>query len=328
MFKLIPLKELFTPVYGVNLELIHLEECNKNDDNSIMFVSRTESNNGISAYVKRLLDIKPNPAHTISVAVSGSVLSSFYQSDEYYSGRDLYYLVPKIKMSKEEMIFYAFCIKANKYKYNYGRAANRTLRDIPIPAKMPADFRNISLNKIPIPSSQRLLNKDIELKIENWKSFQLKKILKVTLGKPIHKNNIKEFSKNIKSNHIAYVTRTAENNGVELYVDKNQVPLNKIGKGNAITLGAEGFKAFYQKDDFITGNKINILRNDKLNLYNALFLSAILNLEINKKFGYGRGLVKSRIEKLSTKLPVNKNGEPDFELMENFIKSLPYSSSI
>ena len=182
MFKLIPLKELFTPIYGVNLELIHLEECNKNDDNSIRFVSRTESNNGISAYVKRLLDIKPNPAHTISVAVSGSVLSSFYQSDEYYSGRDLYYLIPKKKMSKEEMMFYAFCIKANKYKYNYGRAANKTLKDLLLPDEVPSDFRNISLNKIPIPSLQRLLNKDIELKIENWQSFQLKELFDITGG--------------------------------------------------------------------------------------------------------------------------------------------------
>ena len=156
MIKLIPIKELFTPVYGVDLELIHLEECNKNDADRIRFVSRTENNNGVSAYVKRIINVKPNPAHTISVAVSGSVLSSFYQADEYYSGRDLYYLIPKKKMSKEEMMFYAFCIKANKYKYNYGRGANRTLKDIVIPAEMPADFRNISLNKIPIPSSKRL----------------------------------------------------------------------------------------------------------------------------------------------------------------------------
>ena len=126
MNKLTPLKELFTPVYGVNLELVNVEECEKKDLNSIRFVSRTELNNGISAYVKSMVEVPPNPAHTISVAVSGSVLSSFYQDKEYYSGRDLYYLLPNKKMSKEEMIFYALCIKANKYKYNYGRAANKT----------------------------------------------------------------------------------------------------------------------------------------------------------------------------------------------------------
>jgi len=103
MSTLIPLKELFEPIYGVNLELVHLEECNKNDSESIAFISRTEHNNGISAYVKRLSNIHPNPAHTISVAVSGSVLACFYQPNEYYSGRDLYYLIPKRKMSKEEM---------------------------------------------------------------------------------------------------------------------------------------------------------------------------------------------------------------------------------
>jgi hypothetical protein len=36
-----------------------------------------------------------------------------------------------------EMIFYAQCISANRYKYNYGRQANKTLKDIMIPMEMP-----------------------------------------------------------------------------------------------------------------------------------------------------------------------------------------------
>jgi len=68
------------------------------------------------------------------------------------------------------------------------------------------------------------------------------------------------------------------------------------------------------------------LRNDKLNLLNALFLNVILNLEIEKKFGYGRGLVKFRLENLNIKLPVDKDGKPDWQFMEDYIKSLPYSN--
>src|SRR3989338_4157027 len=159
MNKLIPLKELFTPMYGINLELVNVEECSKNDYSSIRFVSRTEINNGVSAYVRRMVEVPPNPAHTISVAVSGSVLSSFYQDKEYYSGRDLYYLLPKRKMNKEEMIFYSLCIKANKYKYNYGRAANKTLKYILLPVEMPADFKKITLDKISVPSDKIILEK-------------------------------------------------------------------------------------------------------------------------------------------------------------------------
>jgi len=318
MPKLIPLKELFEPIYGVNLELIHLEECNKNDYESIRFVSRTENNNGVSAHVKKIIDITPNPAHTISVAVSGSVLSSFYQDDEYYSGRDLYYLVPKIKMSKEEMIFYAFCIKANKYKYNYGRAANRTLQDIPIPTEMPVDFRNISLKKIPIPSSQRLLNKDIELKIENWKSFRLKELFDITGSKTTPLLELEEYGKG----KYPYVTTQATNNGVEGFYDYYTEEGNMLTVDSAVL----GYCS-YQPLAFSASDHVEkLIPKFSMNKYVALFISTIINAE-QYRYNYGRKCSQERMKKSHIKLP-SKNGEPDFEFMESYIKSLPYSSSI
>ena len=143
MKKLVKVEELFDVRYGINLELVHLEQCENDDPEAIFFVSRTEKNNGVSAIVRQEDDIKPNPAHTISVAGSGSVLSSFYQKFPYYSGRDLYILVPKKEFSVIEMLFYAYCLQLNKYKYNYGRQANKTIKDLLIPASMPEKFNDI-----------------------------------------------------------------------------------------------------------------------------------------------------------------------------------------
>jgi len=167
-------------------------------------------------------------------------------------------------------------------------------------------------------------NKKVQLNIDKWKTFQVGEIFDITLGKPIHKNSIKKFSLTKRKNFTPYVTRTTKNNGIELYVDDTIIPENKFIDGNAITIGAEGFKAFYQKDKFITGNKVNILRNRNLNLEVSLFINSILNLEIEKKFGYGRGLVKSRLEKLYIKLPVDSNNNPDWNFMKEFIISLDY----
>jgi len=167
-------------------------------------------------------------------------------------------------------------------------------------------------------------NKKIKLNIDEWKSFQVGDIFDISLGKPIHKNSIKSFSLTKKNNFTPYVTRTTKNNGIEFYVDNTVIPNNKFIEGNAITIGAEGFKAFYQKDKFITGNKVNILRNENLNLEVALFINSILNLEIEKKFGYGRGLVKSRLEKLNIKLPVDGKNNPNWKFMKEFIISLDY----
>ncbi len=145
MNTLIKISDLFQVVYGVNLELVNLDQCDYTDTDAIYFVSRTDNNNGVSSIVRKQLDIEPNPAHTISVAGGGSVLSSFYQHAPYYSGRDLYYLLPKKELSITEMLFYAHAISLNKYKYNYGRQANKTLKSILIPSKMPIEFEAIYL---------------------------------------------------------------------------------------------------------------------------------------------------------------------------------------
>jgi hypothetical protein len=145
------ISDLFTLKYGTNLELVKLEECNKNDDDAINFVSRTEKNNGISAIVEKVFDVEPNQAKSLSVAAGGSVLATFYHKYQYYSGRDIYILIPKKEYSDIEMLFYAYCISLNKYRFNYGRQANKTLKNLLIPSEIPAEWnKSIALaNNIP-----------------------------------------------------------------------------------------------------------------------------------------------------------------------------------
>lgn len=114
-------------VYGVNLELVNCVETDKNDPEAVAFVSRTESNNGVSAYVKPVPGVIPQPKDTITVAGGGSVLATFLQTQPFYSGRDLYLLYPKEDISRKAKLFLVTVIKANKYRYNYGRQANVTL---------------------------------------------------------------------------------------------------------------------------------------------------------------------------------------------------------
>ena len=47
------------------------------------------------------------------------------------------------------------------------------------------------------------------------------------------------------------------------------------------------------------------------------------------RFNYSRKMGTARLKALQIKLPANKNlKKPDFEFMENFIKSLKYSSEL
>jgi hypothetical protein len=129
--KLTKVSNIFEIEYGNSLELNRLVQSK----DGINFVSRTSKNNGISAKVKKIPTIKPTPEKTITVALGGSVLETFLQPEPFYSGYHIYCLTPKTHLTEEEKLFYCTCIRANQYRYNYGRQANRTLADLLIPSK-------------------------------------------------------------------------------------------------------------------------------------------------------------------------------------------------
>lgn len=191
------------------------------------------------------------------------------------------------------------------------------------------DFKEVDLfdlfEKSKVPNDSFGTNKNIKLNINNWKLFNLnKEVINLGLGKPLHKV---ELEGSFSAGRTPYITRTAKNNGTELLLDSGGF-VKKISKGNCITIGAEGLKAFFQENDFLTGNKINILKSKKINKYNAMFLITILDLQIEEKFSYGRAVVKGRLEEMKIKLPQDKDGNPDWEFMEDYIKSLPYSKNL
>jgi hypothetical protein len=62
------------------------------------------------------------------------------------------------------------------------------------------------------------------------------------------------------------------------------------------------------------------------NPYINLFLVALFK-NYQSKYSYGRQVRIHRLDNEKIFIP-SKNGKPDFEFMENYIKSLPYSQLI
>lgn len=128
---LVKVSDLFDVAYGHSLELNRLT----NATDGVNFVSRTANNNGVSARVTRVLEMEPMAAGKLTVALGGSVLETFVQPEPFYTGFHVFCLTPLAEdMTLEQKLYYCMCIRANKYRYNYGRQANRTLRDIMVPA--------------------------------------------------------------------------------------------------------------------------------------------------------------------------------------------------
>lgn len=315
--KLVPLHTLFNIRYGNSFELINLERTSKSDSNSINYVSRTEKNNGISAIVKKNDEFTANPANTISVAVSGSVLSSFLQSEPYYTGFHIYVLSPIKEMTKVELLFYCNCIRANKYKYNYGRQANRTLKDILVPNALPPEFATIQIADITPPNANPISKAKIDLFSSEWEEFELSTMFEVKKGKRLTKEDM-------EPGNTPFIAAIDSNNGWRDYVSKPA-----IHDGNTITVNYNGSvaEAFYQPVPFWASDDVNVLYPKfKMSVFVGMFIATIIRKE-KYRFNFGRKWHKERMEKSSINLP-SKDGKPDYQFMEKFIKSLPYSSSL
>ena len=333
---MVPVSKYFDVVYGVNLELSNIEL----DSAGINYVSRTAKNNGVSAKVKLIDNIVPNPPNTISVSGGGSVMESFLFNYSYYSGRDLFYLNPTVKLNDKQLLFYCMCLKRNKYRFSYGRQANKTLGEILIP-----EVHEIPdwVNKITIPIIKDLgsINKkNIVLEPSSWQDFKYDDIFEIENGyynkKPpiTMKGEIpfigaSEYENGITSFHILEDIRRFSKDGSE---DEFGTIEDKLFKGNCITVANNGnsvASAFYQIKDFSCTHDINVLRlkNYELNKYIALFLCVLIKKE-KYRWSYGRKWRPKRMPYSIIKLPVNQKGLPDFKFMEDYIKSLPFSASL
>ena len=154
----------------------------------------------------------------------------------------------------------------------------------------------------------------MNLNDKEWSEFVIGDLFdEIKNSKAYHKKDLKSSLKS----KLPYITRTANNNGLDILIEDGEYIKNPK---NTIVFGAESAMFFYQPCEYITGNKMYYINDEHFNKYVCLFLVTILNNNIGKKFGYSRGLTASRLKREKILLPVNENNEPDYEFMEEYIQ--------
>lgn len=180
---------------------------------------------------------------------------------------------------------------------------------------------------------------------ENWKWFYYDEIFDIKTGfynkKPEKDDNYDDETRN-----IPFISAIDSNNGISEYFNRydiknssrmgngiNQDISQKLYLGNCITISNDGSSicyAFFQdRECFTCSHSITVLylKSYTLNKYIAMFLCTLIEIE-RYRWNYGRKLRAKRIAKSRIKLPVTDNGSPDWQYMEDYIKSLPYGDCI
>lgn len=315
------INDLFTLDYGHSLELNRLEQSTA--ANAVNFVGRAARNNGVTARVSPIHGLPPSPAGSITVALNGQGGAgvAFLQPFPFYSGFHIMVLTPKQPMTEQEKLWWVACITANRFRFGFGRQANRTLKDLNLPEvkDMPewVGGTNPDCYKgVELPASKSLIALS---NISSWKTFSFNELFEIRKGQRLTKANM-------VSGNIPYVGASDTGNGITARI--GQAPIHE---GGTISVSYNGSvaEAFYQPKPYWATDDVNVLypKGFKLTPETALFICTLIRLE-KYRFNYGRKWHLERMRDSTIKLPVTATGSPDWDFMELYIKTLPYSSQL
>ena len=332
------------------------------EDGDIPFIGATDSYNGITSYcdidtIERTtktgdgenapLEEKLFIGNCITVSNNGSVGYAFYQKKKFTCTHDVNPLYLKEHdLNPYIALFLCTLIEKERFRWAYGRKWRpirmpdslinlpSTSGNIPdwswieqyvkeqiIPA-LPTKVRKVWLRQYEILPLQP---SPLQLTDRNWCGFYVygfcNEPYKATAYNAIELTRCEKED----DNSIAYITRTNVNNGCSGYVINEG--FDDVEKGNAITIGDPTATVYYQENDFICGDHMVVLRSRYFNKYVGLFVATLLNEE-RFRYNYGRAFNKGVIANTIIQLPVTLVGDPDWQFMEDYIKSLPYSKNI
>lgn len=303
---------------------------------SISYVTRTEPNNSVEAFVinNGLEHIEDGNA----LVIGDTTATVSYQKYPFVAGDHIVVIRPQW-LNELNGLFFETILNKERFRYSYGRAFIKdlikdTILYIPYKNDKP-DFEAMeqiitNLHHKPITTKNK--NNSMKIEFENWRKFKV--------GNLFEKRNVSKHSSIPDTDgNIPFISSTGLNNGVTAYVNED------VLLGNCITVSTNGgcFDCFYHNEPIAISTDVEILYSDFLNKEIAIFICTVLQQE-KYKWSYGRKPKNNKVFETEILLPVQhidnkivldkdkKYSEegyiPDFEYMEKYIKSLPYGDKL
>lgn len=351
-------KEFKIPsLFDVDAGIYHYSD--EYEDGDTPYVSASDTNNGIGSYISLRPDFEGNKITTGKVGCT-----AYYQPDAFCATSDVNVLSPKFDMSAEIGMFISRIINFNEnYKWAYGRqcrVGNTKAIIIKLPIQHNSDGTPVidadktysdegyipdwqfmedyikSLHSEPITTTRGAVE-SLSLGVDKWKEFNLSDVCHIDFGNKFDNDKMTHDEPSVN-----FVGRTADNNGVRDFVDKIDGVKPYQAGSITVALGGSIGSCFIQAKPFYTSQNVAVLSFDeKVSNKAKLFFANIFMYEVSGKFvAFGRELNKHMKTDFTMYLPVqcdangfpvtdaNDKYIPDWDFMERYIDSLPYSDKI
>lgn len=318
------IKDLFEISSGKCAQANRLEKI----ANGIPYVGATNRNNGVLEFVKPVEKfIQQGNCIAFIKQGEGSVGYAIYKAENFIAATSIALGYAKFLNRYTGTFITTISDQVRgQYSYNYPRSEERLKREkimLPVDDQGNPDFEfmenymrrieekllNLYLEKVSVSQSENILR----LSGKVWKPFLILDIFE----------NIQRGKRLKTSDHLIgnepYVSSSAENNGVDGFIG-NEKSVREFE--NCLTIANSGSvgKSFYHCYKFIASDHVTMLSSEKLNKWNYLFISRVLD-RLKENYSFNREINDRRIKQEKIMLPVDDNGNPDFDFMEKYMRA-------
>ncbi len=172
--------------------------------------------------------------------------------------------------------------------------------------------------------------KPVAIEDIKWEVFDVSALFKLYRG--VSSGSVTTHEEREAPNDVLYL-RPSNNYSIQNgYISRDEVEEDSIFPEFSLVMGNTGAGShtwtYLIAEKFIPNNNLTVLSPiENLNIYHKIFL---INIIEHNRYRYAYGRIPSNKRFMSSKLglPVNNGGEPDWNFIETYIKTLPYSSSL
>ena len=317
-------------------------------DGTIPFLGATQNNNGVTAFYRKEtienwdkvgnlsskdVHLRFFPGNCLAVTNNGSVGHIYYHLQMFTCSHDITPLYLKnFVLTKELAHFLIPLLQKSGESFEYGKKW-RPKRMRKSKLMLPIDFQGQPnwqfmedyIKQEQKQQAQKIIDyyerKLVELagdvvgldKVE-WKTFRFTEVFQeIQRGKRLTKANHTDGPK-------PYISSTSENNGVDAFIG-NETGVRKFE--DVLTLANSGSvgSTFYQQFEFVASDHVTALKSENADKYAYLFLSTVVK-RLEEKYSFNREINDTRIKREKVILPADKEGNPNFQYMSDFVKKL------
>ena len=331
--------DLFEIINGKGITSEEIE----NNPGDLEAVQSGEGNTGVMGLIDRSycrdMDYSWCEESCLTVARSGTSGFVSFHKNGCVVGDSAKILLLKDRNARSSYVylFIQTLLKANRFKYTYGRKVTealygKTIIKLPSTADGAPDWQwmegyisslhSSSLTTCNVPGS-------IPIRMAAWKEFTVNDILMIINGKGITNEEIEDNPGDFEA-----VQSGEGNNGVMGLIDRGYC--REMGYSfcmepclSVARSGTSGFVSLH-KNGCVVGDSAKILLLKDKNarsVYVYLFIQTLLAAN-RFKYTYGRKVTESLYGRTVIKLPVTEDGNPDWQWMENYIRLLPYGDKL